>query len=65
MSDDTPVPPLTGPQKAIGAFFVSGLGALAIAAADNGITLGEGLGALAVAAAAAGAVYGITNKPKV
>ena len=46
---------------AIGGFFVAGLGALAVAAVDNSITLGEGVASLATAAAAAGAVYGIKN----
>jgi hypothetical protein len=53
----------TKPTKAIWAFFVAGTGSLAVAAADNAITLGEGLLVLATAVAAAGAVFGVTNKP--
>lgn len=49
--------------KAITGGVVAGLGSLAVAAADNAITLGEGLGAASVAAAAFAAVYGIRNTP--
>ncbi len=47
--------------KAITSGVIALLGSLAVAAADNAITLGEGLAAAATAAAAFGAVYGIRN----
>jgi len=49
--------------KAITSGVIALLGSLAVAAADNAITLGEGLIAASVAAAAFGGVYGIRNEP--
>lgn len=48
-------------RKAVVAFLVSGTGALATAAADNRVTLGEVAFVVAVALAAFGAVYGVRN----
>jgi hypothetical protein len=50
-------------RKAIAAFLVSGTGALAVAAVDNAITLGEGAFVVAAAVASAGAVYGVNPGP--
>lgn len=47
--------------KAVAAFFIAGLGALATGAADNVITLGEAILSLSAGAAAGGAVFGIRN----
>lgn len=47
--------------KAILAFAIAGVGALATAASDGGISLAEGLSAAAAALVALGAVYQIPN----
>ena len=47
--------------KAILAFAIAGVGALATAAVDGGVTLGEGLSAAAAALVALGGVYQIPN----
>lgn len=47
--------------KAIYAFLSGGVGSLAVAAIDNGITLAEGLAAASVGLIAFGGVWGIKN----
>ena len=47
--------------KAIYAFLSAGVGSLAVAAIDHGITQAEGLAAASVALIAFGGVYGIKN----
>lgn len=49
--------------KAVVGFTTALVGALAVAALDEKITLYEGLGALATALATLGGVYQTTNKP--
>lgn len=51
--------------KAVVAFLVAATGALATAAVDNSIVLGEWMAALATAVAAGGAVFATPNKSDV
>lgn len=49
--------------KAWLAFAIAGVGALATAAVDNQITLGEGMTSLSAALTALGVVYAVKNAP--
>lgn len=47
--------------KSLLAGLIAGTGALAVAAADNGITTGEWIGALSTGLTALGVVWGVRN----
>lgn len=50
-------------HKAIVAFVLAAVGALAVAAVDNNIVLGEWMTALADAVVSGAAVFGVPNAP--
>lgn len=57
--------PVSRRNKALIAAAVAGTGALAVAAVDNAVGLGEAFVVLATAASAAGAVYGVNRSGEV
>lgn len=63
MTDYERQPPKMTAAKAFLAFLIAGVGSLAVAAVDNGISLAEGLTAASVALIALGGVYGVKNAP--